>query len=64
MVMEFLENLKKKVNEVDYETIWNMAIDDIKFNMLMFDKKVSPEYFIKICERCEKTLNRCNGGIQ
>lgn len=61
MVLKFLNTLKKNVSENDYKIIWDMAVADIKFNMLMFNKKVTPEHFINVCKRCQKALNRCGG---
>ncbi len=64
MVLEFLNELKKKVSNDDYKTIVAMTIDDIKFNRTSFNKKTSPGEFIEICKRCWDALNRCNGGVQ
>lgn len=64
MVSEFLNELKAKVSKEDYKTIFDMTIDDIKFNRSSFNKKTSPGEFIEICKRCYDALNRCNGGVQ
>ena len=64
MVLEFLNELKTKVNEKDYKIIFGMTIDDIRFNRTSFGKKTSPSEFIEICKRCFYALNRCNGGVR
>lgn len=63
MVKDFLNQLKSNVSKNDFNTILNMAADDIRFNMINFNKKVTPEYFITICKRCQKVLNKCSGGM-
>jgi hypothetical protein len=63
MVKEFLNNLKIKVSDEDYNIILEMAIDDIRFNRTSFNKETSPEMFIEICKRCWSVLNKCNGGV-
>ena len=60
-VKKFLNSLRERVGEDDYKIILDMAATDIKFNMIGFNKKVTPEYFICVCERCHKTLRRCGG---
>lgn len=64
MVLEFLNELKTKVSEEDYKTIFDMTVADIRFNKTSFNKKTSPQEFIEICKRCYLALCRCNGGIQ
>jgi len=64
MVLDFLNELKLKVSKEDYKTIFDMTIDDIRFNSTSFGKKTSPKKFIEICERCWNALNRCNGGVR
>lgn len=60
MVLDFLNELKSKVSDEDYKIIFDMAIDDIKFNRTSFNKRTSPGEFIEICKRCWNALNRCN----
>ncbi len=64
MVLEFLNELKVKVSKEDYKVIFDMTIDDIKFNRTSFGKKTSPREFIEIFERCFIAFNRCSGGVQ
>lgn len=60
MVLEFLNYLKSKVSKEDYEIIFAMTRDDIRFNRTSFGKKTSPGEFIEICKRCSYALSRCN----
>lgn len=64
MVLEFLNDLKSKVSNEDYKIIIAMAKEDIKFNMVSFNKKITPGHFIDVCKMCQLTLSRCNGGIR
>lgn len=64
MVLEFLNELKSKVSAEDYNIIFSMTIDDIRFNRTSFGIKTSPGEFIEICKRCWCALNRCNGGVR
>ena len=64
MVLDFLKQLRAKVSKEDYKTIFEMTIDDIRFNRTSFNKRTSQGEFIEICKRCWNALNRCNGGVQ
>ena len=64
MILDFLNELKSKVSKEDYKTIFDMTIDDIRFNRTGFNKNTSPGEFVEICRRCWITVNRCNGGVQ
>ncbi len=63
MVLEFLNNLKSKVSKEDFAVIFAMTREDIRFNKVSFNKKITPKEFVEICTRCWITLNRCNGGV-
>ena len=64
MVLEFLSDLKSKVGSDDYEILIAMAREDIKFNMVSFNRKITPGQFIEVCKMCQLTLSRCNGGVR
>lgn len=64
MVLEFLNDLKSMVSSEEYKIILAMARDDIKFNMVSFNKKITPGQFIEVCKMCQLTLSRCNGGVR
>lgn len=60
MVLEFLNDLKSKVSKEDFNIIFAMAREDIRFNRTSFNKKTTPEEFIEICESCCVALSRCS----
>lgn len=60
MVLKFLNDLKSKVSKEDFNIIFSMAREDIRFNRTSFNKKTSPEEFIEICKRCYAAFSRCS----
>ena len=60
MVLEFLNDLKSKVSKEEFNIIFAMTREDIRFNRTSFNKKTTPEEFIEICERCCVALSRCS----
>lgn len=60
MVLKFLKDLKSKVSKEDFNIIFAMTREDIRFNRTSFNKKTTPEEFIEICKRCYVTLSRCS----
>lgn len=60
MVLEFLNDLKSKVSKEDFNIIFAMTREDIRFNRTSFNKKTTPEEFIEICKRCYVALSRCS----
>ncbi|WP_026885406.1 hypothetical protein [Clostridium beijerinckii] len=60
MVLEFLNDLKSKVSKKDFNIIFAMTREDIRFNRKSFNKKTTPEEFIEIFKRCCVALSRCS----
>ncbi|WP_236895454.1 hypothetical protein [Clostridium beijerinckii] len=61
MVLEFLNDLKSKViSKEEFNIIFAMTREDIRFNRTSFNKKTTPEEFIEICKRCCVALSRCS----
>ncbi|AGF54777.1 putative RNA polymerase [Clostridium phage HM T] len=59
MVLEFLSDLKSKISKENYNIIFAMAREDIRFNRTSFNKKTTPEEFIEIFKRCYVALSKC-----
>ncbi len=61
MVLEFLNDLKSKViSKEEFNIIFAMTREDIRFNRTSFNKKTTLEEFIEICKRCCVALSRCS----
>lgn len=60
MVLKFLNDLKSKVGKEEFNIIFSMAREDIRFNRTSFNKKTTPEEFVEICKMCYVAFSRCS----
>lgn len=58
-MIEFMRDLKSKVDDKTFKRIIEMAENDIKFNRVSFGKRTSLKQFKGICNACHFLLTRC-----
>lgn len=60
MPKELLENkIGQSISDWEFKEVMQMTDDDIKFNFIDFNKRITPDEKLIIAVRCATALKRC-----